>query len=235
MRYSSVKDFSKKIEVLLKELVDKDSKLKEIKFTNGDISKAVNKINISVNGVKEEATRPGNVYNASIGQGSNYFTPLQLANFAAMIANGGTRYSLHLVDEYLDPDNNVIQKIKPEVIEKIDIKPENLKAVKEGMYAVTSYDEGTGSSYFKDFPIKTGGKTGSATFNEKIQEKVGRTSGGVYIGFAPYDNPEIAISVMVLDGAHGGYVLPVAKAVYESYFKEELKKQNYNFQFYKEK
>ncbi|NME94632.1 penicillin-binding protein [Clostridium cochlearium] len=235
MRYGSVKDFSKKIEVLLKELVDKDSKLKEIKFTNGDISKAVNKINISVNGVKEEATRPGNVYNASIGQGSNYFTPLQLANFAAMIANGGTRYSLHLVDEYLDPDNNVIQKIKPEVIEKIDIKPENLKAVKEGMYAVTSYDEGTGSSYFKDFPIKTGGKTGSATFNEKIQEKVGRTSGGVYIGFAPYDNPEIAISVMVLDGAHGGYVIPVAKAVYESYFKEELKKQNYNFQFYKEK
>ena len=236
MRYNkSIKNFSKEVEVLLKDLIDKDPKLKEKKFTDGNISKAFSKINMSINGVEEEATRPGNVYNASIGQGSNYFTPLQLANFAAMIANGGTRYSLHLVDEYLDSDNNVIQKVKPEVIEKINIKPENLKAVREGMYAVTSYDEGTGSSYLKDFPIKTGGKTGSATFNEQIQEKVGRTSGGVYIGFAPYDNPQIAVAVMVLDGAHGGYVLPVAKSMYEAYFKEELKKQNYNFQFYEDK
>ncbi|QBD87836.1 penicillin-binding protein [Clostridium tetani] len=235
MRYSSIKNFSKEIDGQLRELIDKDPKLKDIKFTDGDISKCVNKINIAVNGVKEESKRPGNVYNASIGQGSNYFTPLQLANFVAMIANGGTRYSLHLVNEYLDADNNVIQKVKPEVIEKIDIKPETLEAVKEGMYAVTSDDEGTGSSQLRDFPIRTGGKTGSATFNERIQEKVGRTSGAVYIGFAPYDNPEIAVAVMVLDGAHGGYVIPVAKSMYEAYFKEELKKQNYNFQFYKEK
>lgn len=235
MKYEGRKDFSKEIKKLLKELIEKDPNLKDKNFTDGDISKAISKINAAVNSVEEEATRPGNVYNAAIGQGSNYFTPLQLANFTAMIANGGTRYSLHLVDEYLNPDNNSIQKVKPEVMDKINIKPENLKAVKEGMYAVTSYSEGTGSSYLRDFPIKTGGKTGSATFNEKIQEKVGRTSGGVYIGFAPYDNPEIAVAVMVLDGAHGGFVLPVAKSIYEAYFKEELKKQNYNFQFYKEK
>lgn len=231
MRYKNVKDFSETMSQLLKELIALDGNLKNKNFTDGDINTAINKINQSVNSVSEEATRPGNVYNAAIGQGANRFTPLQLANYIAMIANGGKRYKLHLVDSFLDSNNKVIQKVQPEVIDEIKLKPETLKTVKEGMLAVTSYDEGTGSTVLKNFPIQTAGKTGSATFNEKIQDKIGRTSSGVYVGFAPYDNPQIAVCVLIFDGGHGASAASVAKAMYEGYFREELIKMNYTPEF----
>ncbi|MEW9096652.1 MAG: penicillin-binding transpeptidase domain-containing protein [Clostridiaceae bacterium] len=231
MRYRNVPNFSESMKGMLKDLIQKSPSMNAKKFTDGDISAAMSKIHKAIYAVEEEALRPGNVYNAAIGQGSNYFTPLQLANFAAMIANGGTRYKLRLVDKFLDAEGNTIQEYKPEVMDKVDLKPETLKAVREGMHAVSSYDEGTGASEFRDFPIATAGKTGSATFRENgVQEKVGRTSSGVYIGYAPYDNPQIAVCVIIFDGGHGGSVNPVAKAIYEAYFKEELTKQNYNFQ-----
>ncbi|WP_315116934.1 penicillin-binding transpeptidase domain-containing protein [uncultured Clostridium sp.] len=231
MRYRDVPNFSDTVKAMLKELIQKSPTMSAKKFTDGDISAAMSKVYKFVYAVEEEALRPGNVYNASIGQGSNYFTPLQLANFSAMIANGGTRYKLHLVDKFLDAEGNTIQEYKPEVMDKIDLKPETLRVVREGMHAVSSYDEGTGASAFRDFPIVTAGKTGSSTFREGgVQEKVGRTSSGVYIGYAPYDNPQIAVCVIIFDGGHGGSVNPVAKAMYEAYFKEELTKQNYNFQ-----
>lgn len=230
MRYRDVTNFSDVLKVKLKELIQKSPTMSKKNFTDGDISAAMSKVYKYVYAVEEEALRPGNVYNASIGQGSNNFTPLQLANFAAMIANGGTRYKLHLVDKFLDADGNVIQEVKPEVLDKVTLKPETLKAVREGMFAVTSFDEGTGSSVLGDFPIVTAGKTGSSTQNEN-QEKVGRTSSAVYIGYAPYDNPEIAVCVIVFDGGHGGYATPVAKAIYEAYFKEELTKLNYKFEY----
>lgn len=231
MRYSNVKDFSKTITELFKQLIAMDKNLKDKNFTDSDINIAISKVNQSVNSVIEEATRPGNVYNAAIGQGTNRFTPLQLANYIAMIANGGKRYKVHLVDSFLDSNNNVIQKTEPEVIDEIKLKPETLKTVKEGMLAVTSYDEGTGSSVLKNFPIQTAGKTGSATFNEKLQDKIGRTSSAVYVGFAPYDNPQIAICVLIFDGGHGAASAEVAKAMYEGYFREELAKMNYTSEF----
>ena len=71
--------------------------------------------------------------------------------------------------------------------------------------------------------MRTAGKTGSATFREGgVQEAVGRTSYAVYSGFAPVDNPEIAITVVIYDGGHGGEAATVARAVYEAYFKERL-------------
>lgn len=231
MRYKDVKEFSKTMMGLFKELIAADEKLNQKGLTDEDINNAISKINQSVNSVIEEATRPGNVYNASIGQGTNQFTPLQLANYIAMIANGGKRYKLHLVDSFLDSNNKVIQKVEPEIIDEIKLKPETLNTVREGLLAVTSYDEGTGSTVLKNFPIQTAGKTGSATFNEQIQDKIGRTSSGVYVGFAPYNNPQIAICVLIFDGGHGGSVAPVAKAMYEAYFKEELDKMNYTPEF----
>ncbi|WP_186430846.1 penicillin-binding transpeptidase domain-containing protein [Clostridium sp. BSD9I1] len=231
MRYRDVKEFSKTMMELFKELIATDEKLNKKGLTDSDINTAISKINQSVNSVIEEATRPGNVYNASIGQGTNQFTPLQLANYISMIANGGKRYKLHLVDSFLDSNNQVIQKVEPEVIDEIKLKPETMQTVKEGMLAVTSYDEGTGSTVLKNFPIQTAGKTGSATFNEQIQDKIGRTSSGVYVGFAPYDNPQIAICVLIFDGGHGAASAEVAKAMYEGYFREELAKMNYTPEF----
>lgn len=176
-----------------------------------------------------QITTPGNILNASIGQGTNNFTPVQLANYIATLANGGTRYKVHLVDKFVDASGKVVYESKPEVLDQIEIKPENLDAIKQGMSLVTD-EFGTASGSFVNFPIKTAGKTGSATYKENgEQEKVGRTSYGLYVGFAPYDNPEIAVSIVIFDAGHGGYVSDVARAIYEAYFRNELK-QNPGYQ-----
>lgn len=170
-----------------------------------------------------QITTPGNILNAAIGQGTNNFTPVQLASYIATLANGGTRYKVHLVDKFVDASGQVVYETKPEVLDQIQLKEANLEAIKEGMSLVTD-ESGTASSSFVNFPIKTAGKTGSATYKEDgIQESVGRTSYGLYVGFAPYDDPEIAVCVVIFDAGHGGYVADVARAIYEAYFSEELK------------
>lgn len=208
---------------LISQLVSEDSKYKDIKVSKTEIAAIANEIQaIAVFDGHTEATTPENVYDAAIGQSISTFTPLQLANYAATLANGGTRYKLHLVDEIKDPSGNIVQKAKPEVVEKLNLKPSTVEAVRSGMRAVS--EEGTASNVFSNFPIETAGKTGSATYKEG-QEKIGRTSYGVYISFAPYNNPEIAVSVVVFDGGHGGDIASVAKAAYEQYFKERLAKE----------
>ncbi|WP_139905174.1 penicillin-binding transpeptidase domain-containing protein [Clostridium thermarum] len=170
-----------------------------------------------------QITTPGNIFNAAIGQGSSTFTPVQLANYVATLVNGGTRYSVHLVDKFVDASGNVVQEYKPQILDKVELKPETITAVKEGMSKVTD-EFGTAAGAFNGFPIATGGKTGSATFKENgVQEKLGRTSYGLYVGFAPYDKPEIAVCVVIYDAGHGGYVADVARAIYEAYFSDDLK------------
>ena len=104
------------------------------------------------------------MYDASIGQGMDQFTPIQMANYIATLVNGGTRYKVHLVDKFLDANGKVIEEVKPEVIEKTGVKPENIEAVKAGMAAVN--EKGTAAGAFSNFPIKTGGKTGTASLSE---------------------------------------------------------------------
>lgn len=172
-----------------------------------------------------QVNTPGNIFNAAIGQGMNSFTPVQLANYVATFVNGGTRYRVHLVDKFMDHYGEIIEQITPQVLDKIDLKPDTVKAVKEGMKKVTD-ENGTAAESFVGFPaeIGSGGKTGSATFKENgVQEGVGRTSYGVYVGFAPYENPQIAVCVAIYDAGHGGFVSDVARAVYETYFRNELK------------
>ncbi len=172
-----------------------------------------------------QSKAPFNMYNAAIGQGMSNFTPLQLANYVSTLVNGGNRYKLHLVDKILDANGNVVQQIKPEVVENAGIKQSTVDAIKQGMSAVTGED-GTAAGVFNGFPIKTAGKTGSATYS-KTQDEIDRTSYGVYIGFAPYDKPRIAVAIIVFDGGHGGFIAPVARAMYEAYFKTELDAQGY--------
>ncbi|MHB9922488.1 penicillin-binding transpeptidase domain-containing protein [Clostridium botulinum] len=155
-----------------------------------------------------------NMYDACIGQGMDQFTPLQIANYIATLVNGGTRYKVHLVDKFLDPDGKVIKQVKPEVIENTNIKPENLEAVRAGMVAVN--EKGTAAGAFGNFPIKTGGKTGTASLGN--QEEIGRTDFAEYVGYAPLDNPEIAVCVMIFDGGQGFQAAYVARDIYSAYF-----------------
>lgn len=180
--------------------------------------------------VSTEMTSAAQEIYAAIGQGMNTFTPLQLAQYISTVVNGGTRYKAHLVDSITDVDGNVIQDFKPEVLDKIELKESTINAVKEGMSKANQDDYGTAFLTFNGFPIETGGKTGTADFRED-QKDIGRAPYATYISFAPLDNPEIVVVSVVYDGGHGGSVAPVAKAIYEQYFKDEILSINPSYAF----
>jgi penicillin-binding protein 2 len=221
-------DLKKELKTLLRNVIDSLPDSEKRSYTVEDISGMAEAISIYITyDVKTTIATPGNIYDASIGQGINVFTPLQLANFISTFVNGGNRFKIHLVDKFLDHDNKIVEEIKPEIVEKINLNPRTITTVKEGMRKVTG-ENGTAAKAFINFPIQTGGKTGSATYRSD-QEDIGRTSYGVYLGFAPYDKPEIAVCVVIFDGGHGGYVAPVARAIYETYFRDTLKRDYPNF------
>ncbi|MFA6939679.1 MAG: penicillin-binding transpeptidase domain-containing protein, partial [Clostridiaceae bacterium] len=221
--------FYNQVQGKVKEIIAASPKLTKLKYSDNDIGKITDAIYISVRDARSEISTPVNVLSAAIGQGTNQFTPLQLVSYLSTLLNGGTRYKAHIVDKITDSTGKVIEQTKPEVIEKSNFKQSTIDAIKEGMLLVTSGDEGTvNKSVFAGFPIQTAGKTGSATFSDK-QSDYGRDAYSVYLGFAPYDNPQIAVSVVIFDGGSGGYSAPVARAIFEAYFKERLQKEYPNY------
>ncbi len=213
-----------KMEKLLKDLIESVPEFKEKKYTDKDIKNMAIAINYAIADAISNKKSAANAYDASIGQGMNQFTPLQLTNYMATLVNGGYRYEMQLVDKIIDPVTGEETVIKPQLLDKFDINPEYLEAIKQGMGDVVSATEGTGATAFTNYPLKHGGKTGSSTFNQNQEEALGRTSYAVFLGFAPFDDPEIVTCVIIFDGGHGGYAGPVVRAIYEEYFKEELLK-----------
>ena len=178
-----------------------------------------------------EITSPINLVQDAIGQSMNAFTPLQMANYVATLANGGTRYKVSIVDKVTSPTGEVIQEFIPEVVESNPIDPEILQIVKEGMRRVnTSPSNGTAYELFGNFPIEVVGKTGTADFGTSEQyEFQGRKAYANYISFAPMDNPQIAIFSTIYDGNRGGNSAYVHKGIYEAFFKDELLTINPNY------
>lgn len=173
--------------------------------------------------VKYQVVNASSLASASIGQGDTNVTPIEMVNAIAALANGGTRYKLNIVDKITTNEGDLVTDFGPEVLGKVEsIDPQHFETVKEGMYMTNHVPGGTAYNTFKDFPIKTAGKTGTATFREN-QNEVGRQAYGVYVSFAPFDDPEIAVCVVVYDGLSGGSVAPVARAIYETYWRDEIK------------
>lgn len=154
--------------------------------------------------------QPGDTLQVAIGQSDNRFTPLQMANYIATIANGGTRYKAHLVKNIRNPitGENVYEAM-PEVMNKIDMSPENRQALMRGMKNVIEL--GTASDVFTDFNIKVGGKTGTAEVSDG-------SDNAIFVGFAPYDDPKIAICVVIEHGAHGANAAYVVRDMLDEYF-----------------
>ncbi|WP_066895576.1 penicillin-binding transpeptidase domain-containing protein [Clostridium nigeriense] len=177
-----------------------------------------------VNNKSAEIKTAGQIVSSAIGQGMNNFTPVQIANYVATLANGGVRYRLTLVDKITSPTGEVIKEYTPEIVDTLDIPAEYLQAVKEGMYRVnTSPSNGTAYTSFANFPIKVAGKTGTADFSTDANYTIqGRLAYGNYISFAPLDDPEIAIFSTIYDGKRGSEGATIHKAIYEAYFKERL-------------
>jgi penicillin-binding protein 2 len=202
---------------LISNLIEVDPQYKDKNISEKEINSMISIIySTAVSDANSQIRAGFSMYDASIGQGIDAFTPVQIANYIATIANGGTRYSVHLVDKFLDANGKLIEQTKPEVAEETGVKPETLEAVKAGMTAVN--EKGTAAEAFKGFSIPTAGKTGTATISND-QESIGRTDTAVYVGFAPSDKPQIAVCVMIYDGGHGSGAAYVARSMYESYFK----------------
>ena len=135
---------------------------------------------------------------------------MQLANYAATIANGGKRHQPHILKSVKDYDTgSLVTSSEIKVIDSIDIGKENLSAVKAGMRKVT--EEGTAKSVFEGFPIAIAGKTGTA-------EVPNGSSNGLFVAYAPAENPQIAIAIVIEHGSGGYMAAPVARAVFEKYF-----------------
>jgi len=150
----------------------------------------------------------GNTYHASIGQGYITATPLQVANSIAAVANGGTLYQPRLVSQIKNGEETIYNKA--EIIRDNFISPRILKIVREGMRETVT--DGTATS-LNDLPVEVAGKTGTAQYGGD-----GKTHGW-FVSFAPYNNPEIAMAVLVEGQSDEDYnAVPVTKEVYNWYF-----------------
>ena len=159
----------------------------------------------------DEVWYPGDTLQMAIGQSYNLFTPIQLAGYTATIANRGKIYQPYISKCVRDSSNGeIISETKPKLKDSIEISDSTYNAVTLGMRLV-SYD-GTASSVFGNYPIETCSKTGSAQIN-------GGSANGVFVSYAPYNNPKIAISIIIESAGSGSVTAPIAKAIYDEYFK----------------
>lgn len=182
---------------------------------------------LASNQIAEQENRvwnPGETISAAIGQSYNTFTPLQMARYVAMIANRGKKLDVTIVKSIVRPDGSEVPRdeyenyvndklgLTPDNTEEMTFKEENINAILEGMRGVTSESGGTAYSTFRNFNIEVGGKTGSA------QTGIEGKTNAWFVGFAPFDDPEIAIVVFVRNGEHGSYTAEVARDIIAQYF-----------------
>lgn len=182
---------------------------------------------LASNKIAEQENRvwnPGETISAAIGQSYNTFTPIQMAKYVSMIANRGKKLDVTIVKSVVNSDgsevsrdeyeNEIHQKLglENDDSEEMTFDEKNIDAILEGMRGVTSESGGTAYSIFQGFNIEVGGKTGTA------QTGVKDKTNAWFVGFAPFDDPEIAIVVFVRNGEHGNYTAEVARDVIAQYF-----------------
>ncbi len=161
---------------------------------------------------------PGDTVQAAIGQSDNLFTPLQLANYCATIANGGTRYKPYIIKSVLSSDmSEIIYETEPEVLNTLNVSKKTLNIVKTGMRQVVQ--NGASSYYYKDCIVEVAGKTGTSQVKRTTESGVTMTcNNGFFISFAPYNDPEIAIAIVAENALTGSQTSQAAVPVYNYYF-----------------
>lgn len=155
---------------------------------------------------------PGDTLQAAIGQSDNAFTPLQLCSYMSTVLNGGTRYKATLLKSVNDYNTKeVVVDNKPVVLDKTELSEDTVSVLKIAMRQVVV--DGTARNVFDNYPYAIGGKTGTAQVS-------GGSDTALFVGFAPYDNPEIVVSVVVENAAFSYRASNVAKAVFDYYFEK---------------
>lgn len=146
--------------------------------------------------VYEEQWYLSETFDAAIGQGFHLATPLQQAQLISQIASGGVRYRPYLVKQITDPNGKVVKTFTPEQVGKVELSSSTFKLLRESLRDVAQ-PGGTAASLFADFPVQVAGKTGTS-------ENPHGADHGWFVAYAPFDDPTIAIAVIVEQGGYGG-------------------------------
>ncbi|NMA65546.1 MAG: penicillin-binding protein 2 [Clostridiaceae bacterium] len=163
---------------------------------------------------------PANTAMASIGQLYNAFTPIQIANYISTIANDGKKFSPHLIKMAVDHNGKIVKEYSGQY-EEIPASKSTLSAVRKGMVAVANATDGTAVNAFRDFPFKVAAKTGTTETGFEATS----SSHGLFVCYAPYDDPQIAIAVVVEHGVWGSWTAPIARDIMMEYFRLNEDKQ----------
>ncbi len=164
---------------------------------------------------------PGFSLQSAIGQAGNLFTPLQLCNYVSTIANGGTRYEVHLIKSILSADNTTtILKKDAKVVTETGFSEKNIDLVHQGMRLVVT--NGSCRNNFGKLDIAVACKTGTSQVDKTINGTKKTYTNGFNISFAPYDNPEIAVAVAIEGATSGGTCATVACDIYNYYFEDNV-------------
>jgi len=161
--------------------------------------------------VQDDRWYTGDTLLAGFGQGLNRFTPVQLANYAATIGNGGTLYSLSILQKIRNPSFEEIFAQTPEILNVID-ETRYIEYIQEGMLNASRGNRGTARSVFRNYPIAVASKTGT------VQVEGRAMNDGVFVCYAPADDPEIAIAVVIEKGGSGAQIMDIARIIMDHYF-----------------
>ncbi len=157
---------------------------------------------------------PGDTVQAAIGQSDNLFTPIQLCNYVATVANGGTRYKAHLVKSVKTSDfSRTIIDNTPIVLNETGISQQSINTVHDGMKRL-----GARLPAFQGLPVSVAAKTGTAESKAKVNGKIESGLNGFMVTFAPADNPEIAVCVAIENLNSGSATAALAAEIYRAYF-----------------
>ena len=155
----------------------------------------------------------GDSLQAAIGQSYSLFTPLQLAEYCATIANGGTRHSASILKSVRSYDGSeLIYENQAEVLSAVETSDYNWAAVQKGMYLVANDRAGSAYETFGDYGVKVAAKTGTAQLGDN------QVNNAIFICYAPYDNPKVAVAVVVEHGSAGASIASIARNFLDAYF-----------------
>jgi penicillin-binding protein 2 len=169
--------------------------------------------------------KPGDSIQLAIGQKDLLVTPLQMARFYALIANGGQLVQPHIAKDVEEISNKqapgrVLRSFAPPPAPTVKIDPLYLDVVRQGLFQATHGASGTATAVFGTFPVSVAGKTGTAEKNESIPGFTGKLDQSWWCGYAPADAPTITVCALIENGGHGGTAAaPAALKVFEAYFK----------------
>lgn len=148
-----------------------------------------------------------NSFVSAIGQGTNNFTTVGLARYVTTVANSGTCYNLTLLDKVTDHTGNLLKDYQAEVRNTVDLPQSYWDAIHQGMRGVVQK-----KTYYNNFPVNVAGKTGTA------EEDKRRPNHGLFVGYAPYENPQISLAIRIANGYSSDYASQMSKQVLTYYF-----------------